>query len=101
AHFSYEQSALFPHLAETVGATYIAELQAAQGSVVEALVKIEELAGPATVRESAAAETRRLLRSARHSVISCDALCETIERQSEEVAEATLAARERALAAER
>jgi putative drug exporter of the RND superfamily len=99
AHFSYEQSALFPHLAETVGVPYIAELQAAQGSVVEALVRIEELAGPATVRESAATETRRLLRSARHSVISCDALCEAMERQSEEVAEAALAARERALAA--
>ncbi|HWB70213.1 MAG TPA: MMPL family transporter, partial [Solirubrobacterales bacterium] len=100
AHFSYEQSALFPHLAVTVGNTYIEELQAAQGNVVEALVRIEELAGPATVRESAAAETRRLLRSARHSVISCDALCDAIERQSEEVAQATLAARERALAVE-
>jgi hypothetical protein len=99
AHFSYEQSALFPHYAETVGATYIAELEAAQGSVVEALVRIEELAGPATVHESAAAETRRLLRSARRSVISCDALCEALECRSEEVAEATLTARERALAA--
>jgi RND superfamily putative drug exporter len=99
AHFSYEQSALFPHLSETVGATYIEELQAAQGSVVEALVRIEELAGPATVRESAAAETRRLLRTARRSVISCDALCEVMKRQSEEVAEAALAERERALAA--
>ena len=98
AHFSYEQSALFPHLAASVGATYIAELQASQAGVVEALVRIEELAGVATVRESAAAETRRLLRSARQSVISCDALCDAIEGQSEEVAEAALAERERALA---
>lgn len=99
AHFSYEQSALFPYLAETVGAAYIEELQAAQGNVVEALVRIEELAGPATVRESAASETRRLLRGARESVISCDALCDAIERQSEAVAESALAERERALAA--
>jgi hypothetical protein len=99
AHFSYEQSSLFPHLAETVGAACVEEMQAAQGSVVEALVRIEELAGPATVRESAASETRRLLRGARQSVISCDALCDAIEHQSEAVAEAALAERERALAA--
>jgi RND superfamily putative drug exporter len=99
AHFSYEQSSVFPHLAEAVGAAHIEEMQAAQGSVVEALVRIEELAGPATVRESAASETRRLLSSARQSVISCDALCDAIENQSEAVAEAALAERERALAA--
>ena len=97
AHFSYEQSALFPHLAASVGGSYIAELEAAQGGLVEALARIEALAGPAMVRESAAAETRRLLHSARQSVLSCDALCEDIERQSEEVAEEALAARERAL----
>lgn len=97
AHFSYEQSALFPHLAETVGAAYIAELQAEQGGVVEALIRIEELAGPATVHESAVTETRHLLRSARRSVIQCDALCEIMGRQSEEVAEATLEARDRAI----
>jgi hypothetical protein len=51
------------------------------------------------VRESAASETRRLLSSARQSVISCDALCDAIENQSEAVAEAALAERERALAA--
>lgn len=98
-HFSYEQRALFPQLVESVGPAYIADLRGAQGGVVEALARVEELAGEARVHESAAAETRRLLRSARAAIVSCDALCSVIGRQDEDVARQVLAAREQALGA--
>ncbi|MGV1050348.1 MAG: hemerythrin domain-containing protein, partial [Solirubrobacterales bacterium] len=97
-HFRYEQRALFPQLVGSLGREYVEGLYAAQDGVVAALARIEELAEPAAVEESAAAETRRLLRSARTSVVSCDALSEVVERQAEDVAERALAARERAFA---
>jgi RND superfamily putative drug exporter len=98
-HFRYEQQALFPQLRETLGPDHVAGLYAAQESVGEALARIEELAGSIEVRESAAAETRRLLRSARTSIVSCDALSGVVERQPPEVAERILDAREHVLAA--
>lgn len=98
-HFDYEQRAVFPHLLGSLGAKFVEDLELAQEGVVTALRSIEELAGSGRVHEAAAAETRRLVRSARVAVISCDALAETFERQPADVAELALAARERAFAA--
>ncbi|MEZ5077568.1 MAG: MMPL family transporter [Solirubrobacterales bacterium] len=101
-HFGYEQEALFPQLTGAVGRERIERLRAAQERMVADLTRIEELAGPASVDESAAAETRRLLRSARSSVAACDALTEDqVAHQGEEVAERVLAARRRAFSPSR
>lgn len=81
-HFRHEREELFPHLTAIFGDDHIAAVRAAQDRVLGALVRIEELSGPARVHESAAAETRRLLGSARDSVASCDALAEAAGRQA-------------------
>ena len=97
-HFRYEQRALFPRLAGVLGPERIEGLYAEQDDVVAALRRIEALARPGQIFESEAAEARRLVRVARASVESCDAACEAVESQPEEVAERVLAARERVLA---
>ena len=97
-HFDYEQRAVFPHLVDRLGAEFVQDLQLAQEGVVAALQDIEQLADLARADGTAAAETRRLLHSARVAVVSCDALTSTFEGQSADVAEAALAARERAFA---
>jgi putative drug exporter of the RND superfamily len=98
-HFHYEQRALFPRLAGVLGPERIESLYAEQDDVVAALRRIEALARPGRILESEAAEARRLVRAARASVKSCDAACEAVESQPEEVAKRVLAARERVLAA--
>jgi RND superfamily putative drug exporter len=97
-HFRYEQRALLPQLVDTLGAEHVEGIYAAQESVVEALARIEELSDSIRVYEPAVAETRRLLSSARSSVIACDALSSVVDHQPPEVAERVLAARERVLA---
>jgi hypothetical protein len=98
-HFRYEQRALFPRLAGVLGPERIEGLHAEQDDVVSALRRIEALARPGWIFEPEAAEAGRLVRAARASVKSCDAACEAVESQPEEVAERVLAARERVLAA--
>ncbi|MGE5336019.1 MAG: MMPL family transporter [Nitrososphaerota archaeon] len=98
-HFRYEQRALFPQLLDALGADRVEQLYAEQDGAVEALLQIEALAKPGPLRESGAAEARRLARAARASIESCDAACEAIEDQPPEVAERVLAARRRVLAA--
>jgi RND superfamily putative drug exporter len=95
-HFRYEQQALFPQLTGTLGTEYVEGLYAAQEGVFATLSRIEGLAGGGPGPE-AAAETRRLVSSARSSLITCDAAAELVERQPSEVADRVLAARERAL----
>ncbi|HVC07045.1 MAG TPA: MMPL family transporter [Solirubrobacterales bacterium] len=96
-HFRYEQRALFPQLIGALGQDYVEGLYADQESVVETLARIEAIAEPGEIRESGAAETLRLVRAARVSVVSCDALAEVVERQPADVAERVLAVREREL----
>ncbi len=97
-HFHYEQTALFPRLAGALGPERIESLHAEQDDVVAALQRIEALALPGRIYESGAAEARRLARAARASVEACDAACEAVESQPEEVAARVLAARELVLA---
>lgn len=97
-HFRYEQRALFPRLVGALGPDRVERLYADQDDAVEALLRIETLAKPGALRDSGAAEARRLARSARASVESCDATCDAVE-QPPEVAERVLAARRRVLAA--
>jgi RND superfamily putative drug exporter len=97
-HFRYEQQALFPQLVDPLGAEYVRGLYTAQEGVFEALGRIESLAESDSSPRSAAAETRRLVRSARSSLITCDAAAEVLERGPAESADRVLAARELALA---
>jgi RND superfamily putative drug exporter len=98
-HFRYEQRALFPQLLGVLGPDRVERLYADQDGAIEALLRIEALAGPGPIRESDAAEARRLTRAARASVASCDSVCEEVAgRQPPEVAERVLAARQRVLA---
>ncbi len=97
-HFRYEQRSLFPRLAAVLGPERIERLHLEQDDVVAALRAIEALALPGLIRESEAAEARRLARAARASVRSCDAACELVESQPAELAERVLAARQRVLA---
>ena len=98
-HFHYEQMALFPRLAAVLGPERIESLYAEQDDVVAALRRIEALALPGRIYESEATEARRLVRAARASVEACDAACDAVESQPEEVATRVLAARKRVLAA--
>jgi RND superfamily putative drug exporter len=97
-HFRYEQQALFPQLVDPLGAEYVKGLYTAQEGVFQALGRIERLAGSGASPASAAAEMRRLVRSARSSLITCDAAAEVLERGPAESADRVLAARELALA---
>ena len=99
-HFRYEQRSLFPQLLDALGPDRVERLYADQDGAVEALLKIESIAGRDPLREVDAAEARRLARTARASVESCDRACDAVGRQSPEVAERVLAARRRVLEAD-
>jgi hypothetical protein len=90
--------ALFPRLAGVLGPERIEHLYAEQDDVVATLWKIEAVALPGRIYESEATEAGRLVRAARASVKACDAACEAVPSQPEEVATRVLAARERVLA---
>jgi RND superfamily putative drug exporter len=96
-HFRYEQRSLFPQLLSALGPDRVERLYAEQDGAVEALLRIEELAEVVPMRESDAAEARRLAREARTSVESCDAACEEAGSQPAQVAERVLAARRQVL----
>jgi RND superfamily putative drug exporter len=98
-HFRYEQRALFPHLIGVLGPERVEWLYTEQDHTVTALEQIEVLADRGPLDESEAAEARRLVRTARASVVGCDAVCDAVGPQPAEVAERVLAARERALVA--
>ncbi|MGB7588962.1 MAG: MMPL family transporter, partial [Solirubrobacterales bacterium] len=97
-HFRYEQRSLFPQLVGALGPENVEQLYAHQDNALAALNRLEALADPDLTRESQAAEARRLVRTARASVMSCDAVCDDVELQPAD-ARRVLAARERVLAA--
>jgi RND superfamily putative drug exporter len=97
-HFRYEQRALFPELIGVLGADRVEWLHGEQDGTVAALAQIEALADRGPLDELEAAEARRLVRTARASVVDCDAVCDVVRFQPAEVAERVLDARERVLA---
>jgi hypothetical protein len=97
-HFRYEQRALFPQLTSALGPDEVEGLYVTQDETVAALNRIEALAEPGPMDQSKAAEARRLVRAARASVVTCDAVCDEVELQTAD-AERVLAARERVLSA--